>query len=211
METSTIEVLLPARDWFDFLVGSFTIMTGVILALSGTLAMVLAYAVQRARYLGDTEPDLRFGYGGQMRFASSRSGPWEFVMVFEIRNRSQHLATNVTLVPIVALMNIGTRSEQSISVIETNTPRAVLADATHTVTIRSGLSPTLSPGEYETSVRLSLQYSSPRHLVMWAFLPLQAGRRRLERVGTAKWTWSLPEDPSADRSIEGGLQEWEEH
>ena len=47
----------PDRDLLDWLTVAFTISTGVVIAL----AALFAYGLQRARYLRDIAPDLRFG------------------------------------------------------------------------------------------------------------------------------------------------------
>ena len=58
MDTTTAETVLAARDWFDFLVGSVTILTGIAIAvLAGS-----ALAVQVTRYLSDSESVVRIGH-----------------------------------------------------------------------------------------------------------------------------------------------------
>ena len=56
METSTFIAVAPPRDLLALLTSIFTISTGLILAMGA----VYAYFLQRARYLRDIEPDLRF-------------------------------------------------------------------------------------------------------------------------------------------------------
>lgn len=45
----------PTRDWLDILVATFTVSTGVVIAL----AALLAFVAQRVRYLREIEPDIR--------------------------------------------------------------------------------------------------------------------------------------------------------
>ena len=53
--TTVIQIVDSGRDWLDVLVAVFTIVAGVALAIAAGLALV----IQRSRYLGEIEPDLR--------------------------------------------------------------------------------------------------------------------------------------------------------
>ena len=78
----------PDRDLLDWLVAGFTISSGLVLAV----AAVVAFAIQRARYMREVAPDLRFA---DLTVDQIDTTTNLFAFALSMENRSENAAYNL--------------------------------------------------------------------------------------------------------------------
>lgn len=166
------------RDLFAWLGLGVTISTGFVLAFFA----ILAYAVQRARYLRDIEPDLRVTY------VNVSSMPFGVVCVIE--NHSEvNRAENVAIAIDINLLKLRVRGRGSASRVLSKDNISIALDFDGSV---SDLRPALDSSdlfEREGALRLVMKYSTPSELLLFILNPWGLTRKRYRR----KYSGDVPE------------------
>ena len=179
METSTFIAVAPPRDLLALLTSIFTISTGLILAMGA----VYAYFLQRARYLRDIEPDLRFMNEFRVREQYGDS----ISIDFEVTNESSNTGEMVRVSAVVDEID----DDGSFTTLEPRLP--IFADkhsrrllprrsmTDHFVFLSSKKS-----GAYRA--KFDLTYVSPREWIVFLVKPWPPFRMKYWRTASLSWT-----------------------
>ncbi len=172
----------PDRDLLDWLTVAFTISTGFVIAA----AALVAYALQRARYLRDIAPDIRFGRTFRIYPIIQPTG---FQISFAISNRSdRNVAEKVKITAMVS--QPGGPPDSSIVVAAEIAPGTEEWVAFHFGGSTVPTISTTSPGRVSTprALKLTVDYRSPWEFLLF-LVNFFSGRARYHREASGAWDW----------------------
>ena len=191
MDPTMIE-LVRTRDVWDILVIVFTILTGGILAVAATLA----FALQRARYLEETEPHLAFAMDAPRisildSDLAQREGVFDFDFAFWVENQSNYPARDVKIA--CTLWHRGAQGDARDYQMESPwgeiLPRDIFAGGRWRLRFQRRTDPINHPTTTDFSINVELAYGARRHFLLVLMLPLTLGKRSFSR--TARTTWMI--------------------
>jgi hypothetical protein len=183
----------------------FSILTGVIL----TLAAILTYLIQRARYLREIEPDLDLTWPTSVRveqMAPTLKEFWSMYIDIKVVNKSDNHATDLR--PVIHLDIFPSRGDGHVLSAELREllrlhPEDLLARRETVVPVYVACN-TLGGDELYRQIQswggavevekagfeaaITLEYSSHPDLALWVLLPpWNAGRKKYRRTVRGSW------------------------
>lgn len=188
----------PNRDLLDWLTVAFTISTGIVIAV----AAVVAYALQRARYLRDIAPDIRFGRTFTIFPIIQPPG---FQLSLAISNRSdRNVAEKVKMTAVVN--QPGGPPDTSIVFADEIAPGAEEWVTFHFegTTVPELDSTSTARNSTPRALKLIIDYRSPWEFVLIA-VNLFSGRARYRREASGAWDW-VPNSDDMVRTVENRVE-----
>ena len=175
--------MAPERDLLDWLTLGATISTGLVLAL----AALLAYAVQRARYLREIQPDLRLT--GQPSTSELDPTHPRFLVRISVENSSplntaESIAISgaLTFEPMPAPITSQTEISRLLPGHEQNV--TLVFERNLEINFDGMLGEDL-----DAELILQVQFSPPREFVLFLLHPWSFGRKTYTRAIIVNWLW----------------------
>lgn len=189
-----------SRDWLDILVATFTVSTGVVIALAALLALV----VQRGRYLKEIEPDLRLAELPAFRYLGPEGTT--FAISWQIDNTSANPAKGLAVswdfeiaevaVPATAIILMqqgGYKAFGNVPEVQLRYPNLLPGRTNHLITrchvdLQNptimeilGSQRAVDVGNIRVRVRATVRYSNVGDFTSFLFMPWRLGLAKYVR------------------------------